>query len=80
MWLKLMMTMSQHQKTCHNEVTAPKNVPQQSDNNPIHVHCMKEPDYVMMLMSSYGTLSECGEEKTSLQSKWRKTGEDVQVP
>ena len=45
----------------------------------IHVHCMKEPDYVMMLMSSYGTLSECGEEKMTLQSKWTKTGEDVQV-
>ena len=33
------------------------------DNVPVHVHCMKEPDYVMMLMSSYGTLSGCGEEK-----------------
>ena len=33
------------------------------DDVPVHVHCMKEPDYVMMLMSSYGTLSGCGEEK-----------------
>ena len=31
------------------------------DDVPVHVHCMKEPDYVMMLMSSYGTLSECEE-------------------
>ena len=42
---------------------------------------MKEPDYVMMLMSSYGTLSERGEEKkTTLQSQRPKTGEDHQVP
>ena len=33
------------------------------DDVPFHVHCMKEPDYVMMLMSTYGTLAEVSEEK-----------------
>ena len=50
------------------------------DDVPIEVHGMKELDYIMMLMSSYGTLTECGEEKMTLQSKWPKAGEDVQVP
>ena len=45
------------------EVGATDALPGVFDDIPIHVHCMKEPDYVMMLMSSYGTLSECGEEK-----------------
>ena len=44
------------------EVGATDALPGVLDDIPIHVHCMKEPDYVMMLMSSYGTLSECGEE------------------
>ena len=30
---------------------------------PFHVHAMKEPDYVMMLMSTYGTLTRMGETK-----------------
>ena len=38
-------------------------LPGKLDNVPFHVHCMKEPDYVMMLMSTYGTLAEVGEEK-----------------
>ena len=45
------------------EVGATDALPGVLDDIPIHVHCMKDPDYVMMLMSSYGTLSECGEEK-----------------
>ena len=45
------------------EVGATDALPGVLDDVPIHVHCMKEPDYIMMLMSSYGTLSECGEEK-----------------
>ena len=45
------------------EVGATDTLPGVLDDVPIHVHCMKEPDYVMMLISSYGTLSECGEEK-----------------
>ena len=62
------------------EVGATDTLPVVLDDVPIEVHCMKEPDYVMMLMSSYGTLSECGDKKMTLQSKWPKTGEDVQVP
>ena len=30
------------------------------DNVPFHVFCMKEPDYVMQLMSTYGTLERMG--------------------
>ena len=30
---------------------------------PFHVHVMKEPNYVMMLMSTYGTLTRMGETK-----------------
>ena len=33
---------------------------------PFHVHVMKEPDYVMMLMSTYGTLTRMGETKKAL--------------
>ena len=33
---------------------------------PFHVHAMKEPDYVMMLMSTYGTLTRMGETKKAL--------------
>jgi hypothetical protein len=30
------------------------------DNIPFHYYAMKEPDYVMMLMSTYGTLERSG--------------------
>ena len=33
---------------------------------PFHVHVMKEPDYVMMLMSTYRTLTRMGETKKAL--------------
>ena len=33
------------------------------DNFPFHLYAMKEPDYVMMLMTTYGTLERHGEEK-----------------
>eukprot|EP00957_Ditylum_brightwellii_P176726 13461131-Ditylum_brightwellii.AAC.1 len=33
------------------------------DNVPFHVYCMKEPDYVMMIMSTYGKNEQGGEEK-----------------
>ena len=35
------------------------------DNVPFHVHCMKEHDYVMMLMSTYGTLAEVSEDNNT---------------
>ena len=47
---------------------------------PVSIHCLKEPDYIMMLMSSYGTLMGCGEgEKTALQKNAMKT-DLIQVP
>ena len=55
-------------------------LPGKLDDVPFHVHCMKEPDYVMMLMSTYGTLAEVGEEKMTLQGKWAENGEDFQIP
>jgi hypothetical protein len=33
------------------------------DNIPITLFCMKEPDYIMTLMSTYGTVNEEGDEK-----------------
>ena len=33
------------------------------DGIPFYIHAMKEPDYVMMLMSMYGTLTSMGENK-----------------
>ena len=37
------------------EVDAADSWPGQLDNVPFHVYAMKEPDYMMLLMSSYGT-------------------------
>lgn len=34
------------------------------DNTPFHIFCMKEPDYVMSLMSSYGTCEEIADGAT----------------
>ena len=33
------------------------------DGIPFYIHAMKEPDYVMVLMSTYGTLNRMGEKK-----------------
>ena len=62
-WLKYINGEAIIQHFQDKEVGATDTLPGVLDNVPIHVHCMKEPDYVMMLMSSYGTLSECGEEE-----------------
>ena len=35
----------------------------------VQVHCLKEPEYVMMLMSSYGTLEKVGDEKSRIWSE-----------
>ena len=38
------------------------------DGIPFYIHAMKEPDYVMMLMSTYGTLTRMGgEQEVTLQ-------------
>ena len=34
------------------------------DSVKVELHCLKEPDYTMTLMSSYGTLEKVGEEKS----------------
>ena len=34
--------------------------PGKLDNIPFHIYCMKEPDYMMSLMSTYGTLEPIG--------------------
>ena len=36
----------------------------QLDGVPVYIYGMKEPDYTMMLMATYGTLAEQGDEKT----------------
>ena len=36
----------------------------QLDGVPVYIYSMKEPDYTMMLMATYGTLVKQGEEKT----------------
>ena len=47
---------------------------------PFHVHAMKEPDYVMMLMSTYGTLTRMGKTKKALHWKWHEESDRIQVP
>ena len=39
-------------------------LPGKLDDVPFHVHCMKEPDYMMMLMSTYSTVNGQKMEKT----------------
>ena len=63
-WLKYINGKVIIQQFQDKEVGATDALPGVLYDVPVHVHCMKEPDYVMMLMSSYGTLSECGEEKS----------------
>ena len=36
----------------------------QLDGVPFHLYAMKEPDYTMMIMSTYGTLNKFGKEKS----------------
>ena len=45
------------------------------DNVAFHVYAMKEPDYVMSLMSSYGT-NDC-EEGREMRRQWKQNGELV---
>ena len=50
------------------------------DNVKFHIVGMKEPDYVMMIMTTYGTLGEFGEEKRTLHGQWCQACNNVQVP
>ena len=41
------------------------------DGIKFHIYCLKEPDYVMSLMSTYGTLERSGKKKnTRIHRKW----------
>jgi hypothetical protein len=42
------------------------------DNVKVFIHAMKEPDYVMMLMTSYGTINPFGEEQKRILSDNRR--------
>ena len=46
------------------------------DGVPFYLYGMKEPDYIMQIMSTYGTLHEKGLEKKALYLEWRKGCED----
>ena len=48
------------------------------DNVKFHVVAVKEPDYVMMFMTKYGTLAPFSEGKTLL-SEWCQTCEDISI-
>ena len=50
------------------------------DNVRFHIVGMKEPDYVMMIMTTYGTLAEFGDEKKTLHGQWSQACNNVQVP
>ena len=45
-----------------------------------HIVGMKEPDYVMMIRTTYGTLGEFGEEKKTLHGQWSQACNNIQVP
>ena len=47
---------------------------------PFHVHAMKEPDYVMMLMSTYGTLTRMGETKKHYTENGMKKVTEYKYP
>ena len=49
------------------------------DNVKLHVVAMKEPDYVMMFMTMYGTLATFGEEEKTLLGEWCQTCEDISI-
>ena len=54
-WPKFIHVDEIHAHFDEKEVGAADSWPGQLDNVPFHVYAMKEPDYVMSLMSSYGT-------------------------
>ena len=50
------------------------------DNVRFHVVGMKKPGYVMMIMTTYGTLAEFGDKKKTLHGQWSQACNNVQVP
>ena len=50
------------------------------ESKPFRLFCMKEPDYVMMIMASWMTLNELeGGNETGLEGKWSSKVETVYV-
>ena len=49
------------------------------DDVKFHVVAMKEPDYAMMFMTTYGTLAPVGEEKKALLGEWCEVGQDISI-
>ena len=49
------------------------------DDVKFHVVAVKEPDYVMMFMTTYGTLAPVSEEKKALLGEWCQTCEDISI-
>ena len=49
------------------------------DDVKFHVVAMKEPDYVMMFMTTYGTLAPVSEEKKALLGEWCQTCQDISI-
>ena len=49
------------------------------DNVKFHVAAMKEPDCVMMFMTTNGTLAPFGEEIKALLGEWCQTCEDITI-
>ena len=47
---------------------------------PFHIYGMKEPDYVMQIMSMYGTMLELGETKKACCGEQSPTSTHLQVP
>ena len=52
------------------EVGAVDTIKGTMDSISFHIHGMKEPVYIMMLMTMYGTILRMGEMKKPLQDKW----------
>ena len=49
------------------------------DDVEFHVVAMKEPDYVMMFMTTYGTLAPVSDEKKALLGEWCQLCEDISI-
>ena len=49
------------------------------DDVKFHVVAMKDPDYVMMFMTTYGTLAPVGDGKKALFGEWCQTCDDILI-
>ena len=49
------------------------------DGVSVEIHCLKESEYVMMLVSSYGTLEKVGDEKSRIWSEDNKITKETAI-